>query len=265
MRYPTQSRIRQQGYSIVELSVAVVIALFLLTGLFSILQGTRKTSTNQTALAQLQDNERIAVMVMNDVIQEAGHYDNSASYVTAPTTQFPLASPFVAGQVIAGDVNSNGSAYGESLTVRYSQDTTNTMLDCAGRTLGAIPTVNTMQFMVAPITPSGQTTAVNTLECITNGGNPVPIVNNVNSITFWYGVAAGGATAVTNYVQAATLTANAGSGSHPDWTDVYSVKMTLVFPNPLAGQPGATSAAAATLKFTRVVSIMGKNGVNNHP
>src|SRR5262249_1555493 len=106
MRYPAHSRAGQQGYSVVELSVALVIALFLLTGLFSILQGTRKTSTNQSALAQLQDNERIAAMVMNDVIQEAGYYPNAAN--TLPTAAFlPTTAFAAAGQTVVGGANPN--------------------------------------------------------------------------------------------------------------------------------------------------------------
>ncbi len=46
---------RQRGFTLVELMVTVAIALFLLGGLFTIVQNVRKTNSNQQLLAQLQD------------------------------------------------------------------------------------------------------------------------------------------------------------------------------------------------------------------
>ena len=61
----------QSGYTLVELMVALAIALFLLGGLFTIVQGTRTTYGNQSQLAQLQDSERLAMTLITDVIQDS--------------------------------------------------------------------------------------------------------------------------------------------------------------------------------------------------
>src|SRR6185312_2853641 len=62
MKLPTRSsgrlRLRQRGLTLVEMTVTILIALFLLAGLFSMVQSTRHTYTNQTQLTQLQDSER---------------------------------------------------------------------------------------------------------------------------------------------------------------------------------------------------------------
>ena len=73
---------RQRGYTMIEILVALFIALFLLAGLFTILQGTRRTSSNQTGLTKLQDEQRMAMSMLTDVIQNAGYFDAN-KYSTA--------------------------------------------------------------------------------------------------------------------------------------------------------------------------------------
>ncbi len=80
---PTYRR-GQGGYTLVELMIAVLIALFLLGGLVTLVMGTRRTSTTQSQLSQLQDSQRIAMMLMANVIQQAGYFpDPSQSGNTA--------------------------------------------------------------------------------------------------------------------------------------------------------------------------------------
>ena len=43
------------------------------------------------------------------------------------------------------------------------------------------------------------------------------------------------------------------------WTNVYSIKVTLTFPNPLANQPGASTTP---IQFTKVIGIMSRIGVD---
>lgn len=258
MRYRVPRVCRQRGYSIVELMVAVTIGLFLLTGLFSILQSTRDTSTNQAALAQLQDNERIAVTMMSETLQEAGYYPNAST--TLATSAFGTSTAFgKAGQLVVGGANPNGASYGETITVRYQNDATGTVLGCLG-TADAVNIAHEYQFLIVPVVTNG--TSVSTLECAKDGNTAVPLVANVTQLTFVYGVASNGATVANTYLTATQLNTNQANGVSPDWTDVYSVKMTLSFNNPLYGQPGQTGATMQFISFTRVVSIMSKNGVN---
>jgi type IV pilus assembly protein PilW len=46
----------QQGFTLVELSIAVLIGLFLLGGLLTLLQDMRRTFGAQNQLGQLQDS-----------------------------------------------------------------------------------------------------------------------------------------------------------------------------------------------------------------
>jgi type IV pilus assembly protein PilW len=255
MRQCLPRRNEQMGYSLVELMVAVVIALFLLGGMFNVLQGTRNTSNNQSALAQLQDNERMAIGIMTDVIKEAGYYPGAMN--KSPTDEFQGAAPFsVPGQVVTGGDNPDGTSFGTTITVGYQPDSTGTVLGCLGSVTPPITNIHTYQFRVKQETVGSST--VNTLECSVDGATPVPLVSDVNSVDFSYGIASGGSNTNT-YATATAL--NSGTASF-DWSAVRSVKMTLTFPNPLYGQPGATQSTQSTITFTRVVSIQSKNGVN---
>src|ERR1700722_12807359 len=67
-------RTGQRGFSLIELMIAVLIALFLLGGLVTLVMGTRRSGATQTALSQLQDNQRIAMTMITNIIQKAGYF-----------------------------------------------------------------------------------------------------------------------------------------------------------------------------------------------
>ena len=239
-------RAREHGYSMIELSVALVVALFLLNGMFMIMQNTRKTSSNQTALAQLQDEERVAMTMITDVIQQAGYYPNPQT--TDPTIMFTTDTTFgTAGQTIAGATNGNG----DTITVRYQGDSSNSVIDCLGNT---IPN-NTMEEMQFSVQAGTNNNGALELVCTING-NTVPLVPNVHSLSIWYGIDANASGSTNTYLQQASM------GTY--WTDVHSVKITVTFVNPLYGQPGQTNAATNQyISFTRVIGVMAQTGVNS--
>jgi len=235
--------------------VAIVIATFLLAGLFSILQSTKDTSSNQTALAGLQDSERIAATILTDVIQEAGYYPNAS---TVPIgSAFQAAGAFAQGQLINGPINTVSTTYGDTIDVRYQGDGTNTVLDCTGSTVVA-GAAHDYHFWIEPVNN------VPTLVCSKDGTPEVALVSPINSMTILYGVDTAATTpnasgTVNNYLPAASLSA-------VNWTNIYSVKIVLTFPNPLlttaGGKPQPGQQLTPTITFSRVISIMSKTGVN---
>ena len=250
MRHPAASR----GFTLVELLLAMFIGLFLLAGLGSILQGTGHTSANQIALAELQNNERIAMTLMADVIQQAGYYPNvqtsslENAFPTAPALPGALAPAFAQpGQFMAGE--SGATAYGDSITVRYQTEPSGTVLNCLGQSTDTPAEAHEYTFSV---NTSGQ------LACSVDGNSPVPLVGNVQNIQVLYGIdaistAPYSSSSVNAYVPASQMTS-------VNWTNVRSVKIVLTFANPLSGQPGQNTAP--TITFTRIVDVMARNGVN---
>ena len=245
MRCKLYARPSQRGFSLVELMVAIGIAVFLLGGLFSILQSTRDTSVNQSALAQLQDNQRISVSLMTDVIEQAGFYPTP--YNTAISSVFTASGVFTqAAQVVFG--TTSATSVGDTLYVRYEPDATGTVLGCTG-SADLANTVHTYLFHV---------NATNALVCSVDGGTDVVLVNGVSKLKIYYGTYSAGTTALAPGAVDSYLTATQLNVTPLMWTNVYSVKIVLTFPNPLFGQPGQPQY----ITFTRVVSLMSRTGTN---
>jgi type IV pilus assembly protein PilW len=239
-------RPRERGYSMIELSVALVIALFLLQGLFTILQNTRSASNNQSQLAQLQDEQRMSMTMLTDVIQQAGYYPGA--YTIDSATAFPVSATFTtAGQYIAGGANTTTPANGDVVSVRYQGDSTNSVLDCLGTVIGVgAPEEMTFSVTKQANQPPG-------LYCSVNGGTPVPLIPNVTKITVTYGVDSSSSGSANAYLTATQVTAGGF------WPNVLSVKIALLFRNPLFGQPGQTKQ---NLPFNRVIAVLSKTGTN---
>src|SRR5450755_1321245 len=109
----------QQGFTLVELSIAVLIGLFLLGGLLTLVQDMRRTFGAQNLLGQLQDNERLAMTLIADVIQAAGYYPDPAA--NTDKTTFTGAAPFNQsglGQAITGA--HVAAAPGDSISVQFN-------------------------------------------------------------------------------------------------------------------------------------------------
>ena len=109
MSNPRESTVRQRlsprhrsaGFSLIELLVAVMLAIFLLGGLFAIIQSNKRAFTSQTTLSQQQDNERFAMTVVSEVLQSAGYYPDPTAQTASGL--FTVLAPYTtAGQVVAG-------------------------------------------------------------------------------------------------------------------------------------------------------------------
>ncbi len=242
----------QRGFSMLELVVAMSIAVFLLAGLFTILQGTRHTSTDQTALAQLQDNERIAMSVMTDIVQAAGYFPGAP---TAVLTQELLANAqfATAGQSVAGTDN---GAQGVNLLIRFKTAGGDRIYNCFGSNpVGGGPTPYVNTFSV---------NANNQLTC-SNGTITAAIANGVQKLEVRYAVNTSSTSTNSNCPADRYLT-TAQMTQPIYWTNVCAVEIKLTFTNllyqPVPGGP-TTPGQPQTVVFTRLIGIMSKSGVNS--
>ncbi len=248
---PGLRRRAQSGFTLVELMIAVTIALFLVGGLVTLVDGMKRAALSQDGMSQLQDNERMAATLMSDVIQSAGYFYNPTVNTAAST--MPVTGSFTfAGQSIVGAGAWTAAAPGDSITVRYMTGGTNApyydkTINCMGNT-STTPTLYTNAFSVQTIS------GVSYLVCSLNGAAVVPLVSGVTKLQIYYGVQTNPA-ALTNSVDT-YLDATAMTTAY--WGKVLAVKIQLTFTNPLANQAGQP----ATIVFTRVVDVMNKTGVS---
>jgi type IV pilus assembly protein PilW len=259
-------RVQQSGYSLIELSVALLVTLFLLTGFFSVLQSTRKSSTGQTQLAQLQDDERTALTMITGVIEAGGYFPDP--YINQISQQLPASGPFQVGQIVFGTTNPN-AALGDTLIVRYNAGANEDVIDCTGTSNSANgnPAFYTNEFRVL----QDSSTTPPYLACSVDGGNTfAKLVNNVAKMEITYGISSTAitpnslGTAVDSYAATAEM-AEAAATNPAVWTNVFSVKVRLSFVNPLFSQPGQAVTPGQkqqTLAITKVVGIMSRMGTD---
>jgi type IV pilus assembly protein PilW len=238
----------QRGYSLIEILVALLVALFLLAGLGTMVIGTRKTSTNQTALAQLQDEERLAMFILGNSLQSAGYFplsatssgfSNTADFPAATvTTQGGAALTLAAGQIIGG--SHSAAMPGDSLVTRYYTSGTDNIINCNGQTSTNATTFTNLFFVNN-----------SALECSIDGNttDAVVIVNNVVNMQIYYGVTSTSTLSVDTYMTADQVQ-TAG-----DWSKVLSIKIILTFNNPLYSQP----AQPQYVYFTRIIALQAQS------
>jgi type IV pilus assembly protein PilW len=243
------SRAGQRGYSLIEVMVALLVALFLLVGLGTLVSGTRRTSTNQTSLAQLQDEERLAMSVLNDVLQTAGYYDsnpNDTTFLATAQLALPAVSisggpTLAAGQIIGGTHTSN--AVPDTLTVQYRTNGSDQVISCAGQTSTAAKVF--INYFSVPTSGIN----ANQLQCTPDGtaANTVTLVNGVVNFQVWYGVSTSTSNSADTYETADQVT---------NWGNVISARITLTLNNPLYTQPGQPQYVT----FTRVIALQSQAG-----
>jgi type IV pilus assembly protein PilW len=251
----------QGGFTLVELAVAMAIGLFLVAGLATIMQSNRRTYGNQMALAQLQDNQRLAMTMLNDVVRQAGYFPDPTSNTAASTL---VAGTLGSGTPVTGTVQSSQSvagAYqsanpGDSISVRYATVLGDGIQLCDGTssTVAAVTTyVNTFS-----VDSSGQLVC-QISKALAAAGTARPLVSGIRRLNILYGVKRDFSSPDNNvdtYVRADQMTTT-------DWLNVSSVKITIVFINPLATTASGASVPGqpATITFLRIVAIMNRTGI----
>jgi type IV pilus assembly protein PilW len=235
---------RQRGFTMIELMIAMTVALFLIGGLLMLLQNVGGTHRNQTALAQLQDSQRVAMTLITEVVESAGYFPDP----TTNTLALSLPATTIAGATVATGQSLYGTYTsadpGDTLSVRFTTASNDTIINCVGGTnsSGAVAYyVNTFSVNAGR------------LMCSLNGADPVALVDGIQRMEIHYGVKRDMTVDNNNvdtYLRADEMTA-------ADWVNASSVRVQLTFINPLAKQPGQPE----TIVFTRTVAIMNRAGV----
>jgi len=197
------------------------------------------------------------------VIQEAGYYPDPTTNTAASTlpaitlgSGTPVTGAIQSLQTVAGVYQSADP--GDSVAVRYATNSGDGILFCDGtsNTSGAMTTfVNTFS-----VNSSGQ------LVCqLSKGaaaaGTAQPLISGIKRLNIYYGVKRNFAASNNNvdtYVRGDQMTTT-------DWLNVSSVKIAIVFVNPLATTAGglAVPGQPATITFQRIIAIMNRTGITS--
>jgi type IV pilus assembly protein PilW len=258
------ARGRQQGFTLIEILIALLIGVFMLGALLTIVQANRTVYGDQSQLAQLQDSERMAMSRMTDVIQMAGYFPNP--HQNTSEASLTATGSFAQGQSIFGTYSA--SAPGDSISVRYMTAGSDGILNCSGlsnpNAVGGanILYVNTFSVvngqLVCSLTSSAVPTPVqyNLVNGVTNATTAAGLGGVVN-LSILYGVKTNSGAAGNNvdtYLNASQMTA-------ANWLNVISVMIELTFTNPLYTNGSTTQPT--TIEIQRIVGIMNQLGPVN--
>lgn len=119
----TTNRARSDGFSLVEIMIAMVLGLLLLEGVLILFSVTNRVSSTQAALSRLQENGRISLQLVAEDLRLAGHLpcgsharplvftDTLASHIAgAPASAgAPDGWPVDVAYRLAGEVFINGN------------------------------------------------------------------------------------------------------------------------------------------------------------
>jgi type IV pilus assembly protein PilW len=245
-------RFAERGLTLIEMMIAILIGLFLTGGLLTLVQAMKRTSLNQSGLSQLQDNERMAMTLITDVIKSTGYYPNpvlNSLAASFPVRNYNANANFTfAGQSLVG---TGAYAAGSNvITSRYLTTGNDNIINCSGNPSG----VGVAATFVNTFSLDGAGNLQCTLIVNNVASPPVPLISGITNLQIYYGVQTNGGAAtnsVDTYMDAPTVTAGAY------WNSVKSIMVTLTFTNPMFGQPNQP----ASIQFTRVIAVMDKNGV----
>jgi type IV pilus assembly protein PilW len=227
----------QRGFGLAELLVSMALGLVVVGGMLTLVISVRATSLGQSKLAQVQDDQRNALITLSTTVQNAGYFPSALSLTSNVANELPATGSFIAaGQILTG--TSSTAPASDTLVARYEAAPADGTLDCAGN--GNTTAANEV------VTNAFSVDANANLVCqVTDGANapnpPQILATGVRSFKVLYAVYTSGAAAPFLYLPASAMTA-------ATWPNVVSVAATLTFVNPIAGQPGQPANLAPVTK-----------------
>lgn len=244
----------QQGLSLVELMVALVLGLILMTGIIQVFLSSKQTYSTNEAMARMQENGRFALEFMSRSARLAGYIEP----IYTGNKPLPLVRPLCAGLAAIPDgptglCTSNGAGNSSDSVSFIMQPplVDGERRDCAGNTItGPTPLIvnNSLiinQFSIIPAA-GGNPAALacraynlTTSEWVA-GDTWKTLVDGVDSIQVLYGINTGAdARSANQYVSADRVGLNLA-----DWQNVRSVRISA-----LANSVITTTATPATRQF----------------
>jgi len=212
-----KQQINSLGFSLIELMITMTIGLFLLAGLATSFISGKKASTERDQVSVLEDNGRVALQVISDVIERTGFTplkgapalerkiltDNNDILSAACTGE---ANNVVKLSLFTDSRMTGDNEEGDTITVGHYGDN-NVFTDCGGNTLPVNCRV--------PNNPDPNGSTIynsffldgDELKCVgSRGSKTVTIANNIENIQILYGVKSGINNNVDRFLNASQMT-----------------------------------------------------------
>ncbi|MCF6364093.1 MAG: PilW family protein [Gammaproteobacteria bacterium] len=199
---------RQQGFSLVEIMVAMTLGLVLLGGTITLYASSKDSYRLQENIAGLQENARFAIHALRRDVEMAG---------------FPMAReivPFNIAETLDGGGNTS-----DQLSIQYNSSNPPNNTDCLGTVVAPPGTLITNRYT---INNDGD------LVCQGNTNNLTQtLVENVINMQALYGVDTDANGSANQYLRANEVTALPGN----PWLQVVSLRLALLVASETAVGP----------------------------
>lgn len=251
---PVKIHVRQSGFSLIELMIAMVVGLFLMAAILGVMMSFNNSFKTQDSLSKVQDSARFVMTTLDNTVHLTGYYVFADPVTTTLATAFPIpavvngdgtafAQP---GQTIIGKTGTSS----DSFNVRVQTAPNDGLVNCQGdtNTTGANITwtnsyaVNAANQLTCAVSINGQAFAT-----------PTILIDNVASMKVLYGV---DTNPLKDYDKIPSIDTYLPAESVTDWSTVLSVKITIQFLDLVNSKPGVPVNLPYSMLHT--VSIMNK-------
>lgn len=206
-----KSLFRQQGLSLIELMLALVIGLLVSSTFLKLMLNSSRSTYFQEDLALAQENGRHTLYLLGRALRQAGYSDEVNSLVL----------PFFTGRCgsAAQCTFDGGGNNSDQVAVQFLPQNSE---DCAGNTVPA----NELTANVYYVAPDPANNNIDTLFC--RGYNPAnstargaarAVISGVERLQALYGVTHNNTNNVHQYLSASTVS---------DWRDVRSIRLGIL-------------------------------------
>lgn len=114
---PIKHIVKQHGLSLIELMIAITLALILTVVVALIYLSNSQTNRTQDENSLLQENGRMALEILGRHFRETGYFDISGTNLLREYTDAPLR---IGGTVVPAVVGCEGAKFGDGLTLPWS-------------------------------------------------------------------------------------------------------------------------------------------------
>jgi prepilin-type N-terminal cleavage/methylation domain-containing protein len=237
---------KQQGLSLIEMMIAMVISLTLIAGVGTVYFSSKRNYQTRDQLSMMDENARVALDTLRKHLEHAGYASaqklplGNYFYVLGDADPTPVACGSGYNIVKVGDLTSRPTQdalnqYGDSISIRFVgddslfTDAVNSSLD-EGCRAGVAPSLEaTLIYNAFQVDNDGKTkdssgNLVPILYAVGSAStaNKQPIVNGIENIQFMYGLDANADGTVDQYLNATGISAAGG------WQRVISIRVAIL-------------------------------------
>jgi type IV pilus assembly protein PilW len=224
----------QQGFGLVEMMISLVIGLILLLGISAILISMTRTSNLRLRMAEVQGGQRMAMTMLANGVRYAGAFPYALTSTAA--TVFPASGSFGVGQSVIGTGDNNKT---DTVSLRFVASASGTASQgCSAALVAGHNYTNVLSVT------DGYLTCVETDTTAATAATTVKLIEGLEGMNILYGVDSAAGGFVTQYLKASEIAGGA-------WDNVKTVKVTLIFTNPLAKDKG--QADKPTVSVTQTI------------